>query len=288
MFALAFASGTHATAQNAAEPDWQKAAGGRISFEVASVRADKGPFRPPSFALSPDEWFRDPAGRFHADFALPTYLQFAYKISLTRAEQLLALAHQPDWVKNERFAIEATAPPHATKDQYRLMLQSLLADRFALKLHFEQQDQPVLAMQLIKPGKPGPRLIPHAQGQPCDQAPTPDTFPTECYSQAAQPVKDGLWESGSRASTLARLAEFVSISASSLGEISLRVVDRTGLTGLWDYTIEAAPANQASDAPSTGPTMLEALEEQLGLKLKPAHAIVSVLVIDHLARPTEN
>lgn len=65
------------------------------------------------------------------------------------------LANLPAWVKSDRFAIEAVAPQHATKDQYRLMMQSLLADRFGLKLHFEQRDVPVLAMVLVKPGKPG-------------------------------------------------------------------------------------------------------------------------------------
>ena len=66
--------------------DWQKDAGDSMAFEVASVREDKGEFKIPSFPLSSDEAFQDPKGRFHADFALPTYIQFAYKVSLTGEE----------------------------------------------------------------------------------------------------------------------------------------------------------------------------------------------------------
>ncbi|HEY4088118.1 MAG TPA: TIGR03435 family protein [Bryobacteraceae bacterium] len=279
-------------AQNAAEsiPDWQKAAGGAMAFEVATVREDKGPFKPPSFALSSDEWFREPNGRFHADFALPTYIQFAWKIWLTGEEQRVVLANLPEWVKTDRFDIEATAPLHATKDQYRLMMQGLLAERFGLKLHFEQKEMPVLAMVLAKPGKPGPSLTPHAQGQACDETPKPETFPKECYSYSAEPNKDGAWLYGSRATSMDQIGKFVGSSAGATGEIGRRVVDQTGLTGLWDFTLKAPPPAQASpqDAASAGPTMLEAVQDQLGVRLKPARAVVSVLVVDHVERPGEN
>lgn len=55
---------------------------------------------------------------------------------------------------------------HATRDQYRLMMQTLLAERFGLQLHFEEIELPVLAMVLAKPGKPGPKLIPHDRDNP--------------------------------------------------------------------------------------------------------------------------
>lgn len=270
-------------------PAWQKGAGPPITFEVASVRQDKGEFTPPSFALSSDDWFRDPNGRFHADFGLPVYITFAYKVWLTPAEEDAMLAKLPGWIKTDRFAIEATAPPHATKDQYRLMMQSLLADRFGLKLHFEQTEAPVLAMILAKPGKPGPRLIPHSQGQPCDEQPKPDIYPKICYAYSAMPGQNGLWLNGSRATSMDLIANFVGSMGGWSGELGRRVVDQTGLTGLWDFTLEAPPPQAPSPAqPSTGPTMLEALQDQLGIKLKPARATISLPVIDHLERPTEN
>lgn len=271
-------------------PDWQKAAGGTMAFEVASVREDKGPFKPPSFALSSDEWFREPNGRFHADFGLPTYIEFAYKIWLTGEERGAVLANLPAWVKTDRFDIEATAPLHATKDQYRLMMQALLTERFGLKLHFEQRELPVLAMVLVKPGKPGPRLIPHEQGQACNQIPKPETFPKECYSYSAMPGKDGLMLVGSRATSMDLIGKAIGSLGGTREEIGRRVVDQTGLTGLWDFTLEAAPPTQTPppDGPSSGPTLLEAMQDQLGIKLKPARAVVSVLVVEHVERPSEN
>lgn len=269
---------------------WQKAAGGTMAFEVASVREDKGPFRPPSFALSTDDWFREPNGRFHADFGLPVYIEFAYKIWLTPTEQNAMLEKLPDWVKSDRFAIEAVAPAHATKDQYRLMMQALLANRFGLKLHFEQKELPVLAMLLVKPGKPGPRLVPHDQGQACDEQPKPDTFPSQCYSYSAKPEKDGMWLTGSRATSMDLIGNFIGTLAGSSGEIGRRVVNQTGLTGLWDFTIEGPqPSKPPTDASlSTGPTMLEVVRDQLGIKLKSTRAVVSVPVIDHIEPVSAN
>ena len=74
------------------------------------------------------------------------------------------LAGAPGWVTTDRYAIEATAPLHVTKDQYREMMKALLAERFGLKIHFEDKEMPVLEMVLIKPGTPGPKLIPHREG----------------------------------------------------------------------------------------------------------------------------
>jgi uncharacterized protein (TIGR03435 family) len=290
VWGIASAGPLHAQKTMESIPDWQKAAGSAMAFEVASVREDKGPFKPPSFALSSDEWFRDPNGRFHADFALPTYIQFAYKIWLTEEEHRAVFAKLPEWVKTGRFDIEATAPLHATKDQYRLMMQTLLVERFGLKLHFEQRELPVLAMVLLKPGKPGPRLIPHERGQACGEIPKPETYPTECYSYAAKPNKDGMWLSGSRGTSMDLIGKFVGSMAGASGEIGRRVVDQTGLTGLWDFTIESAPPTQTppQDGASAGPTMLEVVSDQLGIKLKAARAVVSVLVVEHLEWPGEN
>jgi uncharacterized protein (TIGR03435 family) len=271
-------------------PNWQTAAGGTMAFEVTSIRLDQGSFKPPSFPLSADELFHEPNGRFHADFALPNYIQFAYKLWLTGEERSAMIAKLPEWVGTDRFDIEATAPLHATKDQYRLMVQALLAERFDLKLHFEQRERPVLAMVLANPGKPGPKLTPHEQGQSCDEKPKPETYPKECYAYSALRIKDGLFLLGSRAASMDLIADFLGDMAGRSGEIGRRVVDRTGLTGLWDFKLEAAwPAQPPpQDAVPEGPTMLEAIREQLGIDLKPARTLVSEPVVDHVGRPTGN
>jgi uncharacterized protein (TIGR03435 family) len=287
---VAIASSVSAQTAVAHIPDWQNEAGGTMAFEVASVHEDKGPFKPPSFPLSSDPLFQQPNGRFHADFALPNYIQFAYKLWLTPEERRTMVAKLPEWVDKDRFDIEATAPLHATKDQYRLMMQALLAGRFGLKVHFEQRELPVLAMVLAKPGRPGTKLIPHEQGQSCDEKPKPETYPKECYSYSAVPVKDGLLLLGSRAASMSLIADFLGDVAGRTGEIGRRVVDQTGLTGLWDFTLVTAwPAQTPpQDAGPTGPTMLEAIQEQLGMKLKPTRALVSEPVVDHVERPNEN
>ena len=283
----ALTSSVVASAQ--AVPEWQKAAGGSLSFDVASVRIDKEPFRTPSFALSSDDWFRDPNGRFHADFSLATYIEFAYKLWLTIDERKAMLAGYPAWVGSERYAIEATAPLHATKDQFRLMMQALLAERFHLKLHFEEKEEPVLAMTLIKPGKPGPKLIPHEQGLACDAKPLADTWPQECYSFAARP-KGELFQGGSRATPMDLIAKFLGSVAGSEGEIGRTVVDQTGLPGRWDFTLEVARPGRAAmpDGGTVGPTVLEGMQEQLGIKLKPMRLVIPVPVLDHVELPSEN
>jgi bla regulator protein BlaR1 len=150
-------------------------------------------------------------------------------------------------------------------------------------------------MVLVKPAKPGPRLVPHDRGQACDEKPTPETWPTECYSYAARLGKEGMFLAGSRATSMEQIGKFVGSQAGASGEIGRRVVDQTGLTGLWDFTLEAAPPVQTAPSPTpvqdaapAGPTMLEALQDQLGIRLRPARAVVSVLVVDHLQRPDEN
>ena len=291
VFAL-FAAGTArlAAAQTAPDiPAWQKAAGGPMQFEVASIREDNGPFEPPTFALSADDWFREPNGRFHADFTVASYITFAYKLWVTTEEQDLMLAHAPAWVKTTRFKIEATAPLHATKDQYRLMMQSLLADRFGLKAHFEEHELPVFEMMLLKTGQPGPKLVPHAQGTDCDAKVTPNVFPPFCYGYMATP-KDGGWMAGSRATSMERIGNFLGTIGESTGETGRPVVDKTGLSGLWDFTLWAQAPGQKTDSDTVqqAPTILEAIRDQLGLKLRPAKGTIPVLIVDHIDRPSEN
>lgn len=264
---------------------------GAMKFEVASIRLDKGPFRTPSFALSSDDWFRDPNGRFHADFSVATYIEFAYKLWLIGEQRRVMLAGMPGWVTTDRYAIEATAPLNATKDQYREMMKALLAERFGLKIHFEDREMPVLEMVLIKPGTPGPKLISHEKGPACDAKPTPEVYPSMCYSFSAIP-KDGHTLFGSRGAPMELIGRFLGNTGESAGEIGRPVVDRTGLTGRWDFTLEVAMTfggKAAPDAPTPeGPTLLEAMQEQLGIRLKPAKDVISVPVLDHIELPSEN
>lgn len=271
------------------QADWEKAAGGRAEFEAASVRPDDGPFRGPSFALSADDWFREPNGRFHADFALDAYIMFAYKLWLAPDQDKALRAMIPESMRSQRYAIEATAPLHATKDQYRLMIRALLQERFGLKMHMERHEMPVLEMTLVRPGHPGPKLIPHDQGPSCEDKSPQGVWPPECYSFGIRPKAEkfelgGVLVAGARNVTTSQIADFLGSQEGDASGILRPVVDRTGLAGKWDFSLEvvSATGNAQQDEQRDGPTMLQALRDQLGLRLKPGRADVPVIVIDHI------
>ena len=305
-------------------PQWQIDAGGHMAFDVASVKLLKpgAGGRDAYFALDAGDGFRthsgeNPHGRFSATFALPVYIGFAYKFALTPQLRQAMVDGLPKWVDTDVFDIEAKAAGNPTKDQMRLMMQSLLAERFHLAVHLEARETPVFVLTLIKPGTWGPKLIRHADGPPCDvsgrQDPATgmsdagdDVFPPRCETQASVLGKNGRMVQGSRNTTMA-------LFAGSLGRTAGRpVVDRTGITDRIDYRLEwtlddadrAASRVQLEnlvakgaiarmppdiDDPDPDPvTLPEAVRKQLGLKLESAKAPVQTLVIDRIERPSEN
>src|SRR5215470_1477536 len=135
LFAICSLSALAQIAAQSPPPDWQVTAGGKRAFAVASVKVDSGPFRSPNFPLDSGDAYRPVGNRFSADFPLATYITFAYKLSLGPDQRQAMFAHLPDWVSTERYAIEARGEGFPTKDQMRLMVQSLLAERFKLSVH---------------------------------------------------------------------------------------------------------------------------------------------------------
>jgi bla regulator protein blaR1 len=290
--------------QTAEMPDWQKAAGGKMDFDFASVRLDASDVIPPaSFPLSADDGSPPSGGIFRADFQLIVYIQFAYKIWPSREQTEAMLATLPEWARTDRFLIEARYPNKPTKDQVRLMMQSLLVDRFGLKAHFETRSMPVLAMTLAKPGRLGPRLQPHVDSPECADPVAPDAplpkdrtlnFPFACGTFQLRTLPDQTAEVGARNITMALLAS----SLSTVGALGRPVIDQTGMTGRYDFnvifsqepTIAATSVSPSTDArPDTpGTTFLEAVREQLGLRLERTNAPVQALVIDRIEKLTEN
>jgi uncharacterized protein (TIGR03435 family) len=175
--------GTSVCAQST-EQDWEMGAGSKQQFEVASVRENKsgGPSSS-NFSLDNGNTYfiikkndkLDLNGTLFSakNQSLMRYIIFAYKLSGT---QELALRFDyfkglelrvPPWVKEDRYDIEARAPQPATKDQLRLMMQSLLAERFKLQVHWETREAPVFALVLEKPGRLGPQLEQHTENDDC-------------------------------------------------------------------------------------------------------------------------
>jgi uncharacterized protein (TIGR03435 family) len=287
-------------------PQWQIDAGGKMAFEVISVKLSKpDSFRPPNFPLDPGDLFPDVHGRFSANFDLLSYISFAYKIRLTNSQLEAMNSHLPKWVSTDKFDIEARGPANATKDQMRLMMQALLAERFQVAVHFETHEVPVLAMTLVKPGKTGPGLRPHAEGPSCETPPRPELFPPVCDAMPMM-FEGGQRRGGGRNITPAMIAWRLP----SLGNLDRPGIDRTGLTGTFDFTIKWTPdptppgatrtiprTGSASSAPAPSlrsepdaeePGFIQALREQLGLKLESTKGSVETLIIDHVERPSEN
>jgi uncharacterized protein (TIGR03435 family) len=204
-----------------------------------------------------------------------------------------------------RFDIEAKSEiPNPTKDQMRLMMQSLLAERFKLVLHTETRQLPVLALVLAKPGKLGPQLRPHPAGDDTcsnvvaslDHQSEPETpaaaVPTVCGGlvSVGVPSAPSHVRIGGRKVALALLAAHLG----EMGQFDRPIVDRTGLTGTFDFALEWGPdpvsgAAAPEDHEDRQTNLQEALQDQLGLKLERQKAPLDVLLIDHVdQQPAEN
>lgn len=176
------------------------------------------------------------------------------------------------------------------------MVQSLLADRFQLGAHFETREVPVFYLQLAKEGRPGPKLTPHAAGPACDPLGPPPGEGLPGFWRHSLVVLDkggNIVVMGSRDVGIDVIAGALS-SIKTLG-LGRPVVDETGLTGKFDFSLEwarepKAPAGSDAPAPSVpeGPTIVTALRDDLGLKLEPGKASLPVLVVDKVERPSEN
>jgi bla regulator protein BlaR1 len=281
-----------------ATPDWEKRAGSKMQFEVASIHLERpDSWSPPSFPLDSGDSSIPLGGHFFADFPLLVDIEFAYKYWPTHVQEEALRAQLPKWAQKLSFVIEARAEGSPTKDQMRLMLQSLLTERFKLAVHFERKQTQVFALVLAKPGPLGPKLRRHADGPPCDvlgdsmdePRAIPKVFPRRCGTYALWPTTDNSRFIGARDTTMLFIAKFLALDAN----LSRPAVDQTGLTGNFDFTIQysrdsIAPPLPGVEPESQAPTFLEALKEQLGLKLKPTMAPVDVLVIDHVEEPSPN
>lgn len=279
---------------------WQIDAGGQAKFDVASVKLSK----PDSsyhanVPMDSRDWFEPTGGLLSANVPLTRYIVFAYKLTEYEDRNLLP-PQLPKWANIDKYDIEARATGNPTKDQFRLMMQGLLADRFKLAVHHETRQLPVFALVLDKPGTLGPGLRPHSDDPPCAGSPGGPSlapvgpsfvggFPTICGGISGE-VVNGHDHFGGRSLTMAQIADV--LSGAGWDNLGRPVLDQTGLGGNFDFSIEYTPQfnGPAPDGlfDPAGPTYVEALKEQLGLKLEPKTAPVDVLVIDHIEQPSAN
>jgi len=267
-------------------------------FEVSSVKANRSNDPPFSnFPLGPGDVYIRNGGLFNATgFPLISYILFAYKIIGNQAQYLLP--QLPDWAKTERFDIQARTAGDPGKDQMRLMMRTLLADRFHLSIRYEQRDVPVFAFTLSKSGETGPELRPHAADSSCPTEQPSLSTPavvkgTPAFCNGIYPLvpsAPGRLRFGGRNVAIGFIADTFS-AGTNLGR---PMIDETGLPGTFDFTLEwsqdlAGPAQPANTTPDpTGPSFEQALRDQLGIKLQSRKSSMSVPVVDRVERPSAN
>jgi uncharacterized protein (TIGR03435 family) len=188
----------------------------------------------------------------------------------------------PDWMGIERYNLNAKLAPGVREEQFRLMLRNLLAERLDLKVHWETKEMPVYELVV---GKGEPKFE-EAAGKPRPAVRLPEGYPTlPLGEEPALSVERGRAVRRARGESIEETAAFCS------DYLRRPVIDATGLKGRYDFTLYWVqnPSLLPSDA-ETGPSLPEAIQVQLGLKLEPdKRGPVRILVIDHSEKvPREN
>ena len=291
----------------------------RLTFEAASIKpaalASPGKVMMAAPGGGPDT--RDP-GRIHYPFiTLKVLVQNAYDV---KAYQIQG----PPWLDMERFEVNATMPPETTREQFRAMLQNLLAERFQLTIHRETRQLPGYSLVVAKNG---PKMTESHPSPAADNSgpalPTPfaapkigpDGFPALPASDAGRPGLFLMMMPG-RARLVGQQQAMLDLANRLTGLMSRPVTDETGLTAKYDFVLTfspdgmsapmgapsgavgmmipappPAPSGAAAGAASVGPPegdnlpdVFRAVKEQLGLALEAKKGPVELIVIDHVEK----
>ena len=257
-----------------------------LAFEVASIKLSNP---------STNGGFIRPAGDRLTATNVPVKLLVLYAYRAGDGSSFLnnQLFGGPEWLEKERFDVEAKAAVQPrTVDEFRPMLQSLLTERFKLKVHRETRDLPVYNMIVEKSGLKNMKLSEDQSGVtgPSDPSKPPRGTPWmdgETSASGTMLILSG------NAVALARLATTLQ------GLVQRPVIDRTNLNGFFDFRIRFSPqaipafpdrvptADGLPADPSDHP-LIPILQEELGLKLQPGRGPVEVLIIDRAEKPSEN
>jgi uncharacterized protein (TIGR03435 family) len=257
-------------------------------YEVASIKPNKSGDNRTRIMYSPD-------GLSATGGTLQMLIMSAYEISPHQ------ISGAPSWLNSERYDIEAKMDSSTADDLRKLsederrverqhMLQALLADRFKLTIHRESKELPVYALVVAKDGpkfqeaKPGDTYTNGIKG--------PDG-----HSGAGMMLVGN----GTLTGQGVPLVNLVRLLTRALGRT---VIDKTGLTSKYDFTLKWTEERQApmfkgtegsqpgtggiSTPESSGPSIFTAVQEQLGLKLESEKGPVDILIIDHVEKPSEN
>jgi uncharacterized protein (TIGR03435 family) len=243
---------------SAVAPQGQDAAAQLPAFEVASIRIHPVPL--------------GEIMGFHSSGSLLNLKGYSVRGLIVEAYNLKFYQLDNaglDWQQNIFYDIAAraedgTAP---TRNEFRKMLQTLLAERFNFKFHSEQKEMPVYAM-IVEKG--GPKF-------------------KESANDEAFAANVGVHGRNQSLSATHITMDSLAIDIESGFGSDRPVIDRTGLNGTYDLKIEATPEYRYNRDQQPGDiSVFSAIREQLGLKLDPQKANVEVLIVDHVEKPSEN
>jgi uncharacterized protein (TIGR03435 family) len=201
----------------------------------------------------------------------------------------------PDWARTERYDIRARTSKPSSRQEILTMLQTLLADRFSMKVHREMREMDIYALIVAKPGSLGPKLqrvVVDCETNALANGSGPGLFPRDARPPCGNMISNARFRPEGGPSLVQNRFAALTMErmASSLAGVGRPVVDRTGLTGTFDveldYLSETVAPAVTTGKELSGPTLREALKEQLGLDLRPDRGPVEFLVIDSIARPT--
>lgn len=273
------------------------------TFEVASVQpVDPGSGAPGTNVMHGGPGTADPERITFTSVTMQRLLMTAYRVG---AEQISG----PGWLDSARYAIVAKVPVGATRDQFQLMLQNLVSERFHLTLHHEARAFPAYELVIAKGGsKLKPSVAanltpsPSKPGNPIGLSLDKNGFPQALPGRYATAGADnGVSRLTFNTFSISDLAGVLGMPLGTMvGKMlsAAHVVDNTGLTGKYDFTLEFAgnmgpggafPPPASDLRPEIAPNLLTALQTQLGLKLNDKKTSLDVLVIDHIDKvPTAN
>lgn len=236
----------------------------QLTFEVASVRPAP-PWKPGVVRkcsggpdTSDSEFFKCSS----ATITMLVWKAYDVKFYLLKAE---------DWMQTYNYDVTAKIPRGTTKAQMRTMLRNLLADRFHLVVHHETKPAPSYSLRVNKSG-------PYFKAA----ALSPDS-PAPFVGDIATKSIGGHWQLVAKKQNMKNLAEYL------MSRVWAPVVDDTGLTEVYDFTMDFLPDGAPSGAEGTASDIFEALRSQLGLRLDSKTVPTDFLIIDRADKvPTEN
>ena len=262
----------HAQAPIIEEPDYTPT----LTFDVATIR----PAPPPDANFHMSITSPPHSSRFEAtNFPVKALLQMAYGFDAP-------VVDAPDWVGTTLYDIQARSDEAAdarlaklTDNEARLekrnAIRVLLAERLGLKMHLETRNTSIYYLVVDKGGVKMQVVPPPAP--PADGEAPPPRPPVDIQAHGSQ---RGLEFVGSNSPMRAVTGPLSSM-------VEAPVIDKTGLTGIYNYTLQFGRDWSERD-PDSWPSIFTAVEEQLGLKLEAAHETMPNLVVDHITKPTEN